>query len=185
MTIPNLISIARLLAVPVMIWALIDGRFGLAFAIFVIAGISDAVDGAIARHFDQQSTLGLYLDPMADKALLAAVFISLGVLGRLPDWLAIAVVSRDVLIVSAFLLSYVMGWPMQVRPLFVSKATTAAQIVLAAIVLGEAAFRIDLGLVTDILLVVTLILTVASAVAYLLDWLRHMGSPDGPERKDG
>ncbi len=185
MTIPNLISIARLFAVPVMIWALIDGRFGLAFAIFLVAGISDAVDGAIARHFNQQSTLGLYLDPMADKALLAAVFISLGVLGRLPDWLAIAVVSRDVLIVSAFLLSYVMGWPMEVRPLFVSKATTAAQIVLAASVLGEAALGIDLGLFTDILLVVTLILTVASALAYLLDWLRHMGSPDGPERRDG
>jgi len=74
---------------------------------------------------------------------------------------------------------------MEVRPLFVSKATTAAQIVLAATVLGEAAFGIDLGLVTDILLVVTLILTVASAVAYLLDWLRHMASPGGPERRNG
>ncbi|MBP0616379.1 CDP-alcohol phosphatidyltransferase family protein [Jiella mangrovi] len=184
MTIPNLISIARLLAVPVMIWALIDGRFGLAFITFVVAGVSDAVDGAIARHFNQQSTLGLYLDPIADKALLTTVFIGLGVLGRLPDWLVIVVVSRDVLIVAAFLLAYVMGLPMTVRPLFVSKATTAAQIVLAASVLGESALGLSLGYVGDLLVALTLILTVASAAAYLTDWLRHMASPDGAETGD-
>lgn len=184
MTIPNLISIARLLAVPVMIWALIGGNWPLAFATFVVAGISDAVDGAIARHFDQQSTLGLYLDPLADKALLSTVFIGLGLLGRLPDWLVIAVVSRDVLIVAAFLLAYVMGLPMTVRPLFVSKATTAAQIVLAAAVLGESAFEFSLGYGIDLLVAATLILTVASAAAYLTDWLRHMASPDEAEPKD-
>ena len=184
MTIPNLISIARLFAVPVMIWAMIGGNWPLAFATFVVAGISDAVDGAIARHFDQQSTLGLYLDPIADKALLSTVFIGLGVLGRLPDWLVIAVVSRDVLIVAAFLLAYVMGLPMTVRPLMVSKATTAVQIVLAASVLGESALSVTLGIITDILVALTAILTAASAAAYLVDWLRHMASPDAPESGD-
>ncbi|MCQ0989764.1 CDP-alcohol phosphatidyltransferase family protein [Jiella marina] len=184
MTIPNIISIIRLLVVPVMVWALIDGSWGLAFAIFVFAGVSDGIDGAIARHFDQQSTLGLYLDPIADKALLTAVFISLGLLGQLPDWLVIAVVSRDILIVSAFLLSYVMGLPMAVRPLFVSKATTVAQIALAASVLGEAAFGIDLGFALDLLIGVTLLLTVASAAAYLVDWLRHMASPDDSDSSE-
>ncbi|MBO0902968.1 CDP-alcohol phosphatidyltransferase family protein [Jiella sonneratiae] len=184
MTIPNLISIARLLVVPVMIWALIDGRFAVAFWLFVIAGVSDAVDGAIARHFNQQSALGLYLDPMADKALLSTVYIGLALLQRLPDWLAIAVVSRDVLIVAAFMLSYVMGLPVAVRPLFVSKLTTAAQICLAAGVLGEAALGVRLGLVTDLLVGLTLILTVASATAYLVDWLRHMASPHETSQGD-
>ena len=168
-----------------MIWALIGGNYPLAFATFVVAGISDAVDGAIARHFDQQSTLGLYLDPIADKALLTTVFICLGFFGRLPDWLVIVVVSRDVLIVAAFLLAYVMGLPMTVRPLFVSKATTAAQIVLAAS--ASSANRrsaVRLGLVTDLLVGLTLILTAVSAAAYLLDWLRHMASPDAAEPGD-
>ncbi|MBO0662336.1 CDP-alcohol phosphatidyltransferase family protein [Jiella sp. MQZ9-1] len=181
MTIPNLISIGRLLAVPVMVWALIDGRWGIAFITFVVAGISDAIDGAIARHFNQQSTLGLYLDPIADKALLSTVFIGLGLLGRLPDWLVIAVVSRDVLIVAAVMLSSIMGLPMTVRPLFISKANTAAQIVLAASVLGESALGVRLGGISELMVGLTLVLTIASAAAYLIDWLRHMASPDEPD----
>ena len=105
LTLPNIITIARLCGVPVLVWALIEGDWTLAFAIFVVAGISDAVDGALARRLNQQSELGLYLDPIADKVLLVSVFVGLALLGRLPDWLAIAVVGRDLLIVGAVLLS--------------------------------------------------------------------------------
>ena len=185
MTLPNYISVARLLLVPVLVWALIHGAFVTAFAVFVVAGLSDAADGAIARRFKLQSSLGTYLDPLADKALLDAIFIGLGVLGRLPDWLVVAVVSRDLLIVAAVLLSYVMDQPVTVRPILVSKMTTLFQIVLAGTALAEPAFRLDLVPWIDVLIATTALLTVLSAATYLLNWLRHMaagdGGPNGPD----
>ncbi|MEC5325013.1 CDP-alcohol phosphatidyltransferase family protein [Aurantimonas sp. A3-2-R12] len=185
MTVPNFISIARLLGVPILVWALIDGDWQLAFLIFILAGISDAVDGAIARHFDQQSTLGLYLDPLADKALLISVFVGLSLLDQLPAWLAVAVVSRDLLIIAAVLLSYVMGQPVKVRPLLVSKMTTLAQLMLAAVALAEPAFGLQLNLLIAVLVGITALLTGLSAAAYLVDWLRHMASEGHPGREEG
>src|SRR5690606_31332478 len=139
LTVPNLITLIRLLLVPSVVFALLTGYMGWAFAGFLLAGISDGIDGFIARHFDQRSELGAYLDPMADKLLLVSVFVVLGYMGELPLWLVIAAVSRDALIVSAVLLSTIMSHPVKVRPLFVSKANTLVQIVLAALVLGELA----------------------------------------------
>lgn len=185
MTLPNFISIGRLLAVPVLVWALIDSRWGLAFLIFILAGISDAVDGAIARRFNQQSALGAYLDPIADKALLIAVFVGLGLLGELPAWLAIAVVTRDLLIIAAVILSFVMDRPITVRPLLVSKLTTLAQLLLAGFALAEPVLRLPLEAFIDILVAITALLTGVSATAYLLEWLRHMASGDPPTHREG
>ena len=112
---------------------------------FLIAGISDGVDGFVARQFDQRSELGAYLDPMADKLLLVSVFVVLGYMGELPLWLVIAAVSRDALIVGAVLLSTIMGNPVAMKPLYVSKANTLIQIVLAAVVLAELAFGTGFG----------------------------------------
>lgn len=174
MTIPNLITVMRFLLVPAVVLALLRGRHDLAFTGFVVAGISDAVDGFIARQFNQRSELGAYLDPMADKVLLVSVFVVLGYLGELPLWLVIAAVSRDALIVCAVLLSTVMGHPVVVRPLMVSKANTAAQIALAALVLGELTFGSLPGPARTALVLLCGALTVASAAAYLVGWLRHM-----------
>lgn len=176
MTIPNLITVGRFLLVPLVIYALLDGQPGLAFAGFVIAGFSDAVDGFIARHFNQRSDLGAYLDPVADKVLLVSVFIVLGHLGQLPLWLVIAAVSRDALIISGVLLANLMGMPVKIDPLYVSKANTAVQIALAATVLAVLAFHWDLGLWVPLLIYLSGLLTVASAAAYLVAWLRHMSS---------
>jgi cardiolipin synthase len=173
-TIPNLITILRFLLVPAVVFGLLTGNVGWAFAGFLVAGISDGVDGFIARRYNQRSTLGAYLDPMADKVLLVSVFVVLGYMGELPLWLVIAMVSRDALIVCAVVLSTVMGHPVAVRPLFVSKANTAAQIVLAALVLGELTFGLALGPSRLLLIFLCGALTVASAAAYLVGWLRHM-----------
>ena len=175
MTIPNLISILRLLLVPVVIWALMDRQVGWALGLFVLAGVSDGIDGFIGRHFNQRSRLGAYLDPMADKLLLVSVFVVLGFMGELPLWLVIAAVSRDALIVSAVMLSTVMGHPVEVKPLYVSKANTAVQIVLAALVLADLAFGLGLEMLRHAVVLLSGLLTVASAAAYLVDWLRHMG----------
>ena len=95
MTIPNLITILRFLLVPGVVFALLTDKMGWALAGFLVAGISDGIDGFIARQFNQRTELGAYLDPMADKVLLASVFVVLGYMGELPLWLVIAAVSRD------------------------------------------------------------------------------------------
>ena len=161
MTIPNLISLFRFLLVPAVIWALISGDVIWALVCFVVAGVSDAVDGFIARHFNQRSVLGAYLDPMADKILLVSVFVVLGLMGELPLWLVIVAVSRDALIVAAVLLSTIMARPVAMKPLFVSKTNTAVQIGLAIVVLAELAFETAFGPLRSILVIVSALLTAA------------------------
>lgn len=173
-TVPNLITIMRFVLVPAVVYAMLWRRMDWAFACFLVAGVSDGVDGFIARHFDQRSELGAYLDPVADKLLLVTIFVMLAIVGELPLWLVIAAVARDGLIVGAVILSSVMGRPVAMRPLMVSKVNTALQIGLAATVLGQLAFGVDFGWLTATLVYVCGALTVASAAAYLVAWLRHM-----------
>lgn len=175
MTIPNFITIFRFLLVPAVVWALVSDNVEWALICFVVAGVSDGVDGFIARHFDQRSELGAYLDPMADKILLVSVFLVLGYMGELPLWLVIAAVSRDALIVAAVLLSNLMGHPVAMKPLFVSKANTAVQIGLVIVVLAELALDTGFGPLRWALVILSGLLTVSSAAAYLVQWLRHMG----------
>ena len=176
MTIPNLITIARLLLVPLLVVMIGQQRWGLAFGIFLAAGLSDAADGAIARRYNLRSELGAYLDALADKALLVSIYVSLALIAELPGWLAITVVSRDVMIVGAIILSRLMDRPVQIRPLFVSKLNTAAQIAFAAAVLGVKALSLDPGSYIDAAMVVVAALTIVSAAAYLEKWLRHMAA---------
>ncbi|CAN7618762.1 CDP-alcohol phosphatidyltransferase family protein [Mesorhizobium sp. LjRoot246] len=174
MTIPNLITILRLVLVPAVVLAMLQARWDWAFAGFLVAGISDAVDGFIARRFKRQSRLGAYLDPVADKLLLVSVFVVMGFNGQLPLWLVVTMVSRDALIVCAVVLSTAMARPVEIKPLFVSKANTAIQIVLAAVVLGELALAVHLDPLRPALILLSGVLTVASGAAYLVAWLRHM-----------
>jgi len=146
LSIPNLITLGRILLVPIVVWAITSGGMRVAFFLFVAAGISDAVDGFLAKRFHMKSELGAYLDPLADKALIVSIYVSLGIAGSLPIFLVILVVSRDIMIISAFMLTWVIGKPMPIRPLPVSKVNTAAQIVLAALVLAEQGFGFDFGL---------------------------------------
>jgi cardiolipin synthase len=173
-TLPNLITIARLVLVPMIVWLIISRWHGLAFWLFVAAGLSDAVDGFIARQLDLRSRLGAYLDPLADKALLTSIYVALATLSEIPPWLAIMVLSRDVLIIGAVMLSWVMDRPIEVRPLIVSKITTAAQLLLAAMVLADLAFAVDFSSARSVTTLAVAALTVASASAYLIDWVRHM-----------
>jgi cardiolipin synthase len=184
-TIPNFITVLRFFLVPAIVFALLTGHMGWAFAGFVVAGVSDGVDGFIARQFDQRSKLGAYLDPIADKLLLVSTFVVLGYMGELPLWLVIAAVSRDALIIGAVLLSTIMGQPVEVRPLFVSKANTAVQIILAGWALAELAQGRTFGPVRQWLVYLSGILTVASAAAYLVGWLKHMAGHAESETSNG
>lgn len=188
MTIPNLITIGRLILVPLTIWLLISGKPALAFWVFVLAGVSDGVDGLIARHFNQRSQLGGYLDPLADKALLVSIYVAFAIIEELPVWLAILVVSRDLLIVGGVMLAWMLDRPIAMRPRWVSKTNTVAQIVLAAVVLADHAFSPDFAQISKVLIVIVSLLTVASAAIYVVDWVRHMGSgaaaPGSPPSAD-
>lgn len=175
MTIANLITLLRFALVPAIIYAMVRDEMGWAMAGFIIAGISDGVDGFVARQFNQRSELGAYLDPLADKILLVTVFVALGLIGELPLWLVILAVSRDGLILGAVLLSTIMQHPVEMRPLMVSKANTAVQIILAALILTELAFETTFGPLRSSLIVVSALLTASSTAAYFVTWLRHMG----------
>ena len=175
MTIPNIITLLRFLLVPAVVFALMTGEVDWAFAGFIIAGISDGVDGFIARQFNQRTELGAYLDPMADKLLLVCVFVVLGVMEHLPLWLVVAAVSRDGLIVGGVLLSTIMGNPVPMKPLLVSKANTLVQILLAGLVLASLSLSFELGIVYTGLVFLSALLTAASGAAYLLSWIKHMG----------
>ncbi len=174
MSIPNLITLMRVILVPVVFWLLVTQQLKAAFLVFVLAGISDGIDGFLAKRFHWETELGAYLDPIADKLLIVCIFIALGVTDKLPSWIVIAVVSRDVLIVIAVVLSWLLGHPTPMRPIAVSKANTVAQIVLAAVVLADEAFDLKLKGPVFVLIWVTGGLTIASLVAYLRVWLRHM-----------
>jgi cardiolipin synthase len=122
------------------------------------------------------SELGALIDPLADKALIVSIYVALGIAGGLPISLVILVVSRDIMIISGFMLSWVVGKPMPVRPHPVSKANTAAQIVLATLVLAEQGFGFDAALVSKIVIGLVAVLTLLSMAFYLAEWLRHMNS---------
>ena len=183
MTVATLITLLRFALVPFIVYALLSLEIGWALAGIVVAGVSDAVDGFVARRFNQHSELGAYLDPMADKLLLVSVFLVLGYMGELPLWLVILAVSRDALIIGGVLLATIMARPVAMRPLFISKANTAVQIVLAALVIAEMALADGFGPARTLLIFLSGLLTVGSAGAYLVGWLRHMsGNGDDATR---
>ena len=126
--IPNMLTLARLLLTPLLIILLMRQQLRPALMVFVLAGISDGLDGLIARCFNQRTVLGAYLDPIADKVLLVSVFISLALLGIVPGWLTVIVISRDVLIVIGIAIFTMIEKPYRIRPSMVSKVTTAVQI---------------------------------------------------------
>lgn len=172
LNLPNLISLARLLLVPAEIWLILVGSYGLAFWILVGAGISDALDGFIAKRFDRRTRLGALLDPFADKAMLISVYITLGLIHQLEAWLVILVVVRDVLIVGGFLLIQAFVVSKHYDPLYISKLNTGAQIILIGFVLARLGLDAAPGLLDLVLSLVVAATTIVSGLSYLVRWTR-------------
>jgi cardiolipin synthase len=179
LTLPNLITLARLCAVPATIWLIVQRRLDLAFLLFVAAGLSDALDGWLARVRRARSQIGALLDPVADKALLVSVYVALAAVGVLPDWLAILVVFRDAVIVGGLLLLWMIGDRPEIAPLLVSKLNTALQIALAAVALLAVGFDLPLGGLKAALIWATAASTLASGLAYVGQTARRLrrGAP--------
>lgn len=174
MTIPNFISLGRLLTVPVIIWLILTQHMQAAFFLFILAGISDILDGLLARAFREQSIIGSYLDPIADKILLMGVFVTLGTQALLPLWLIILILFRDVLIVGGVLLLILFEKNLRLKPSLISKINTLVQIILISYILTVEAFGIGFPWMHSLLIILTTITTTLSGMGYVKTWIEHM-----------
>ncbi len=166
LTVPNAITFARLCAVPLAVWLVLQHRITEAFFLFLAAGLSDAVDGWLARR-GAGSALGAILDPVADKALLVTMYVTLAAVSILPDWLAILVVFRDVVIVGGVIVLAVLGQPVSIRPLLISKLNTALQIALVALALFLGGFGLAAPVLLAVLIWAVAASTLGSGAAYV------------------
>jgi cardiolipin synthase len=173
---PNIITVGRIVIVPLVVWAIAGGQFRFAFWLFVLAAVSDAIDGFLAKRLQAKSDFGAYLDPLADKALLMSIYVTLGIDGQLPLWIVIAVVSRDIMILGAIVVAWLVEKPLIIQPLVVSKINTMAQILLAALVLAANGYEFNPGPAFEAALALVAVLTGLSAAAYLVAWMRHMAA---------
>lgn len=181
LTIPNLLSLLRMGLVPVFIIAVLDGDETKALLVFLIAGLTDAVDGFIARYWDQQSVLGAYLDPMADKLLLMSAYVVLSVPGQhsgltIPVWVTVLVLARDVLIVLVALVLHLAWGTRQFPPLWIGKLNTVVQVLTLVLVLASGIFE-SVFLAAELFVFTTAVLAVASGLAYVLriNWMTDEG----------
>ncbi len=186
MNIPNLISLLRLAAVPLVVWLIANNHMSAAMWLFLAAGISDAVDGYLARILRQRTRLGAYLDPLADKMLLVCVFVTLGQVGKLESWLVILVVSRDVMIVGGILLLFLLEHRVEVEPTLTSKANTVVQIAFAGLVLAH--YGLDFGgarwmAVFEWSKYLVAASTLLSGAHYVVVGIRHLAAADGGAAK--
>lgn len=172
LNLPNLITLARLLVVPLAIWLILKARYGAAFWLFVGAGVSDGLDGFIAKRFNRRTRLGALLDPIADKTLLVSAYVTLGWVGALASWIVILVVFRDVMIVGGFLLIQTTAAPKRFDPLYISKLNTLAQIGLVGFVLAQRGIGLGGAQLDSWLTILVAVTTLLSGFSYLVRWAR-------------
>ncbi len=165
-SIPNILTVVRILLTPVFVILLLRELYPQALMVFAIAGLSDGLDGFIARYFNQRTVLGAYLDPMADKLLLVTAYVMLGMLDVIPDWVAVIVIARDVIIVLGIAIIALTAKSYEIRPSLVSKATTVTQILLVLLSLYDPAAA-KLTALHAPLIWITAVLTTLSGLHYI------------------
>lgn len=166
MNLPNALTLIRILIIPLFVILLISKSFHGALITFVIAGITDALDGFLARIWHQRTDLGSYLDPIADKLLLASAFITLAIMGIVPYWLTVIVISRDILIAIGFWVMTMMDHKPTIKPRYTSKVTTVFQI-LTIIWALFSALHWGFGSLFPILIRLTAFFTILSGIHYI------------------
>ncbi|MCK6552970.1 CDP-alcohol phosphatidyltransferase family protein [Candidatus Binatia bacterium] len=189
LTIPNFLTLLRIVAVPVFLILVNDGRYGAAFGLFLAAGVTDAADGVIARLTGQHSELGASLDPLADKLLLVSSFVMLTFIGVFPAWLMILVLTRDVVILAGYLAIYFLTTPIEVRPSPVGKFNTFLEMLAVGFALVTVA-RPDLpmALVNQATWYATACTIAVSGIHYVytgLLWYQRQGTPNSPPGPGG
>lgn len=172
-SIANWITLVRIVLIPLFTILLINGAFEQALFVFLAAAVSDALDGFVARMFSQKTTLGSYLDPIADKLMLSTAFITLAVLKQIPGWLTVVVISRDVIIIIGVAVLFLNQMRLDIKPSIISKLTTALQVLVILVVLSSVYVQWPDPAKTGIVYI-TLVLTVVSGLHYIYRGLRHL-----------
>lgn len=177
MNLPNLITVFRLLLIPLFVIFLLENKSTMALITFGIAGISDALDGFLARVLKQKTLFGAYVDPVADKLLLATAFVTLAIMGRLPGWLAVVVVSRDVIIMGGIGILLLNNHPMTIKPTYDSKITTFVQLITVCFILASE-YMTTYRFLNRSFIMTTALCTVLSGFHYLYIGFQILGQPD-------
>ncbi|MDH4331533.1 MAG: CDP-diacylglycerol--glycerol-3-phosphate 3-phosphatidyltransferase [Desulfobulbaceae bacterium] len=182
MNIPNILTIGRILLIPLLVIFLLEGRELAAFWVFVLAGVTDALDGFLARVLKQKTEFGAFIDPIADKLLLITSYITLAVLGILPKWLAVIVVSRDVIICGGIGILMLYDREFKIKPSMVSKVTTFLQLLTVVFYLGydfiQPIFPIGIYLIYP-----AAGFTIFSGVHYIIRGLGILGDPEAATQR--
>jgi cardiolipin synthase len=165
-SIPNILTLLRILLTPVFVILLLKDQFSTALLVFAIAGISDGLDGLIARYMNQRTALGAYLDPAADKLLLTAAFVALALLGIIPAWLTVIVIARDVIIVLGLAILTLTEKKYAIKPTLVSKCTTTIQLLMVFVSLYDPS-HVKLDMLHPVLLWATAVVTTLSGLHYI------------------
>jgi cardiolipin synthase (CMP-forming) len=176
MNIPNFLSLLRIILVPVIVIFLIQGLYAKALIVFVIAGLTDALDGAVARLLNKQTELGSFLDPLADKILLSTCFIFLSIYGPIPKEVTVIVISRDLIILLGIAILSMMSVTYEIKPVFVSKVTTTLQIatVFIALLLKTSTYDIISYNWFIILSWLTTVFTIISGLIYIIKGIKFV-----------
>jgi cardiolipin synthase (CMP-forming) len=183
LTIPNLITLFRIILTPLFIIFLIQGNYRKALVVFILAGVSDLADGLIARTWQQKSRLGSYLDPLADKILMAASFVTLSIYHQIPPWLTVVVLSRDVVLALGVVIFRLADIPLVVRPSLAGKWTTTFQLITVGFVLLNKIWAFP-ALVLPVFFWVTGILTIVSGLQYFYGAIKQMNMFQGNGTKE-
>ena len=167
----NGISIIRLAVAPLVVWLLLRGYDAAGLAVFIIAALSDVVDGFLARHVAGVSQIGAILDSVADKVMIVGVYVTLGFLSLLPEWLVFLVVLRDLIIVGGAAVTFFFWRRLfPIQPMIFGKINTVAQIFLAVTVMAGLAMGYSWQAATDLLIVAVAVTTTLSGLLYLGRW---------------
>ena len=179
MNFANIITVVRLLFTPIIIWLIFSSYYYLGLIFFVLSGLSDALDGFIAKQFNQRTILGSYLDPVADKTLIVSSILALGYMGAIPSWLIILIVSRDLAILGAVIISWLVERSLKIEPIISSKINTFLQIFYIGLILLNLSSKEEIIYLNIFILPTFSILialsTLTSWFSYLILWLRNMG----------
>jgi cardiolipin synthase len=175
---PNLLTLTRLFIIPFLVIEILDGQYGVSFALFMLAGVSDALDGLLARWLSQKTTLGQYLDPIADKLLLSTLFVVLTHVGLIPRYVTVLVFSRDLGILLIATLLFATGTLRDFRPSLFGKLNTLVQIIALIAVLCQKVFtQVQVGPLSEILVRAIAVLAPLSAAQYAFIVIKRMSAP--------
>ena len=181
MNIPNIITLLRIILIPVLVIFLMEGKILAALIVFLIAGLTDALDGFIARLFNQKTHFGAFIDPIADKMLLITSYITLSIYSLLPSWLTVLVVSRDIIILTGIAILMLNNKPLEIKPRLMSKVTTFFQILTVCLFLLLPLLENNPTTASQIMVFLTAGLTVVSGIEYIMVGFIILGKENGTE----